>query len=97
VLTDHKLLVFYLHRLTDALTARQQRHLSFVAEYTWDVRHGPGKENVVADVPLGSSTLRVAGLLSGCHKVVQRVCGLCMWQDDTAREEAVRANTDPAC
>jgi hypothetical protein len=49
VLTDHKPLVFALHRLTDAWTARQQRHLSFVAEYTSDVRHVPGKENVVAD------------------------------------------------
>jgi RNase H-like domain found in reverse transcriptase/Reverse transcriptase (RNA-dependent DNA polymerase) len=52
VLTDHKPLVFALHRLTDAWTARQQRHLSFVAEYTSDVRHVPGKDNVVADALL---------------------------------------------
>jgi len=49
VLTDHKPLTTALHRLSDPWTARQQRHLSFVAEYTSDVRHVPGKENVVAD------------------------------------------------
>jgi RNase H-like domain found in reverse transcriptase/Reverse transcriptase (RNA-dependent DNA polymerase)/Integrase core domain/Integrase zinc binding domain len=49
VLTDHKPLVFALHRLSDPWTARQQRHLSFIAEYTSDIRHVAGKENVVAD------------------------------------------------
>jgi Integrase zinc binding domain len=49
LLTDHKPLVFALHWLSDPWTARQQRHLSFIAEYTTDVRHMAGKENVVAD------------------------------------------------
>ena len=49
VLTDHKPLTYALHRLTDAVSARQQRHLSFIAEYTSDVRHIAGRDNVVAD------------------------------------------------
>ena len=49
VLSDHKPLTYALHRATDALTARQQRHLSFIAEYTSDIRHIPGRDNVVAD------------------------------------------------
>jgi len=49
VLTDHKPLTFALHRLSDAWSARQQRQLSFIAEYTSDVQHVAGKENVVAD------------------------------------------------
>jgi len=49
VLTDHKPLTFALHRQSDAWSARQQRHLAYVAEFTSDVRHVPGKENVVAD------------------------------------------------
>ena len=49
VLTDHKPLTYALHRLTDAVSARQQRHLSFVAEYTSDLRHIAGGSNVVAD------------------------------------------------
>ena len=49
VLSDHKPLTFALHRQSDAWSARQQRHLSYVAEYTSDIRHVAGKENVVAD------------------------------------------------
>ena len=49
VLTDHKPLTFALRRLSDHWTARQQRHLSFISEFTADLRHVAGKENVVAD------------------------------------------------
>ena len=49
VLSDHKPLTFALHRQSDAWSACQQRHLSYVAEYTSDIRHMAGKENVVAD------------------------------------------------
>ncbi|MBM3939179.1 MAG: hypothetical protein FJ333_11085, partial [Sphingomonadales bacterium] len=49
ILTDHKPLVFALHRLTDHWTARQQRQMSFIAEFTADLRHLPGQQNVVAD------------------------------------------------
>ena len=49
VVTDHKPLTFALHRLSDPWTAKQQRQLSYVAEYTSDIRHVPGRENVVAD------------------------------------------------
>jgi RNase H-like domain found in reverse transcriptase len=49
VLTDHKPLCFALHRLSGAWTACQQRHLSYIAEFTSDVRHVAGVENVVAD------------------------------------------------
>ena len=50
IFTDHKPLTFALRHLSDAWTARQQRHLSFIAEFTSDIRHLPGKQNVVADV-----------------------------------------------
>ena len=49
VLTDHKPLTFALQRVSDHWSGRQQRHLSFVAEYTADLRHIAGKDNVVAD------------------------------------------------
>jgi len=47
--TDHKPLTHALARLSDAWTARQQRHLAFIAEFTSDIRHVKGAENVVAD------------------------------------------------
>jgi hypothetical protein len=49
ILTDHKPITFALARATDAWTPRQGHHLSYIAEYTSDIRHIPGKENVVAD------------------------------------------------
>ena len=49
LLTDHKLLTFVLRLLLDPWTARQQRHLAYIAEFTSDVRHVAGAKNVVAD------------------------------------------------
>ena len=49
VLTDHKPLVYALHRARDAWSARQGRHLAYVAEFTSDLRHVAGADNIVAD------------------------------------------------
>jgi len=49
VQADHKPLTFALHRLSDAWSARQQRQLSYIAEYTSEIEHMPGRSNVVAD------------------------------------------------
>jgi hypothetical protein len=49
IYTDHKPLTFALKRTTDPWTARQCNQLAFVAEYTLDLRHLAGKDNVVAD------------------------------------------------
>jgi hypothetical protein len=49
LLTDHKPLVTSLFHTTPPWSARQQRQLSFIAEFTSDIRPTPGQENVVAD------------------------------------------------
>ena len=49
ILSDHKPLSYALHRVSDAWSARQQRHLAYVAEYTSVIRHVAGAENLVAD------------------------------------------------
>jgi hypothetical protein len=49
VFTDHKPLVGTLHRRSDPISARQQRHLSFIAEFAPSIRHNPGASNVVSD------------------------------------------------
>ena len=46
--TDHKPLIFALSNNADR-SPRQSRHLSFIAEFTSDIRHVKGKFNVVAD------------------------------------------------
>ncbi len=49
LLTYHKPLVTSLFRTTPSWSARQQQQLSFITEFTSDIRHTPGQENVVAD------------------------------------------------
>ena len=47
--TDHKLLVSAMSKASDLWTARQQRHLAHISEFSTDIRHISGKDNVVAD------------------------------------------------
>ena len=47
--TDHKPLVGAISRKKTPLSNRQVRHLSFISEFTTDVRHIEEKNNVVAD------------------------------------------------
>lgn len=49
VFTDHKPLIYAL--LQDPLKSspRQARHLEFISQFTTDIRHITGKENIVAD------------------------------------------------
>ncbi len=49
LLTDHKPLVATMVRVTLPQSARQQCHLAYISEFTTDIRHTPGSENVVAD------------------------------------------------
>jgi hypothetical protein len=44
LLTDHKPLVTPLFRTTPPWSVRQQQQLSFIAEFTWDIRHTPGQK-----------------------------------------------------
>ena len=71
IFTYHKPLTYALSRSTDAWTAKQCRQLSYVAEFTSDIQHVLGKENVVADAlsrPSSSSSRPLAdspGLITG--------------------------------
>lgn len=47
--TDHKPLTHALFRTSPPWSARQQRHLSFLSEFTSSIVHLPGSENCVAD------------------------------------------------
>ena len=61
IFTDHKPLTFALSSKTEK-SPRQSRHLSFIAEFTSDVRHIGGKDNVVADALSRCSTLSSVAL-----------------------------------
>ncbi|RUS81700.1 hypothetical protein EGW08_010562 [Elysia chlorotica] len=47
--TDHKPLVGAMSKLSDPWSARQQRQLFYISEFSTDIRHISGKTNVVAD------------------------------------------------
>jgi hypothetical protein len=49
IYTDHKPLTFALGKVSEPWTAMQSRQLSYVAEFTTNIRHIPGSENIVAD------------------------------------------------
>ena len=49
IYTDHKPLIHAISRKSPPWTARQQRQLSYISEYTVDLRHIPGEKNLVAD------------------------------------------------
>jgi hypothetical protein len=50
VFTDHKPLTYSLSRVSDPRTARQCGQLSYVVEFTSDIRHIAGAANLVADI-----------------------------------------------
>ena len=54
--TDHKPLTFAMSKISDPWSARQQRHLNYISEYTTDIQHIAGKDNPVADA-LSRATL----------------------------------------
>jgi len=46
---DHKPLTFAFHQKPEKCTPRQFRHLNFIGQFTMDIRHIAGPENVTAD------------------------------------------------
>jgi hypothetical protein len=64
IFSDHKPLVGALARVSDPWTARQCRHLAYLAEFTADIQHVAGQENVATDAlshpPISSITLASA-------------------------------------
>jgi hypothetical protein len=50
VLTDHKPITFAFKQNPEKASPRQLNHLDFISQYTTDIRHIPGKDNIVADL-----------------------------------------------
>jgi hypothetical protein len=61
IYTDHKPLTYALARATDPWTARQCRQLSYIAEFTHDIRHIKGADNIVADTLSRPAEIMPAG------------------------------------
>jgi hypothetical protein len=50
IFTDHKPLTYAFKQKRDKCSQRQFNHLDFIAQFTTDIRHISGQENVVADI-----------------------------------------------
>ena len=69
IFTDHKPLTFALASAVDR-PPRQTRHLSFVAEFTTDVKHIRGPDNIVADT-LSRAVAAVSMPLVDFHRMAR--------------------------
>jgi RNase H-like domain found in reverse transcriptase len=101
IYTDHKPLTFAIHKVAEPWSARQARHLSYVAEFSTDIRHVAGVDNVVADtlsrpprpavicsVPATPGSLDMAALAA-----VQRTCpAVAAGKDSSLKLELVHFN-----
>jgi RNase H-like domain found in reverse transcriptase len=70
ILTDHKPLTYAIFRTTDPWTGRQSRQLSYVVEFTSDIQHIKGVDNMVADTlsrPPPPAAPMVAVVSAGHH------------------------------
>ncbi|KAK3712545.1 hypothetical protein RRG08_002874 [Elysia crispata] len=62
IYTDHKPLVHAMAKTTELWSARQQRHLSAISEFSTDIAHVSGKNNIVADCLSRSRTTNAVSL-----------------------------------
>jgi hypothetical protein len=49
ILTDHKPLTFAFHQKRDNCSLRQFNHLDFISQFTTDICHISGQDNIIAD------------------------------------------------
>ena len=49
IATDHKPLIFAFNQRSEKSSQRQQRQLSYISQYTTQIEHLPGTDNLVAD------------------------------------------------
>ena len=67
VFTDHRPIVAAIRKKSELKSGRQSRHLATVSEYTTDIQHVSGKENVVADALSRSPTTDPPETSHGFH------------------------------
>ncbi len=69
--TDHKPLIFALHRVSLPTSGRQQCHLAFISEYTNQLVYVPGTSNLVVDA-LSRPAAAAAGTARVCAAIADR-------------------------
>lgn len=49
IYTDHKPLIYMFHKSIESSTPRQLRHIDYISQFTTDIQHISGSQNVIAD------------------------------------------------
>lgn len=63
IFTDHKPLIYAFLKKSDKCSPRQLRHLDFIAQFSTDIKHIAGRDNIVADAFSRVASLDIYGLL----------------------------------
>jgi hypothetical protein len=76
IFTDHKRITYAFQQKRDKCSPRQFNHLDFIAQFTTDIRHISGQDNVVADalsrrVRLCATILRRSSRIIGPRRRAQ--------------------------
>ena len=66
IFTDHKPIIGAFHKDKQRFSDKQQRQLSFISEFTSDIIHVAGKDNVVADSFSRVAAIEAAEEISNC-------------------------------
>jgi transposase InsO family protein len=78
--TDHKPLTSSLRRTSDPWTSKQCRHLAYIAEFTGDIQHIAGGDNLVADSLSRPPPLRIVAALQPATDVVVDLAAVALHQ-----------------
>lgn len=87
ILTDHKPLTFAFKQNLDKASPRQARQLDFVGQFSTDIRHISGSENVTADLLSRIGALRLSASID-YHKLADDQ------QSDDELQSLIRSGTD---
>ena len=63
IYTDHKPLTFAFSQKSDRVSPRQQRHLEYISQFSTDIRHISGSENLIADTLSRVNEIEIHGFL----------------------------------
>jgi transposase InsO family protein len=86
--TDHKPLVAAIHRRSPPWSARQQRQLAYISEFTTDFTHLPGPQNVVADA---LSRSNIAATLTNSPPPIDYAALAAQQQSDPAIQDMIQS------
>lgn len=63
IFTDHKPLTYAFQQKSDKASPRQMRHLDYIGQFSTDITHIQGTNNIVADTPSRISSINFSSVI----------------------------------